>query len=113
VRRIFGPKRKWQEAGEDCKESSFITCMYASLNTIRVMRYRSMMWVGQHAQMGDEKCIQYFAWKTHGRYRYRWKGNIRIDLKEIGLEEVDWVCLAQDRDQWQALVNMVTNLHVP
>jgi hypothetical protein len=33
-------------------------------------------------------------------------------LKEIGWESVDWIHLAQDRDQWQALVNMVTSLQV-
>jgi hypothetical protein len=35
-----------------------------------------------------------------GRPSRRWEDNIRIDLKEIGLEGVDWIHLAQDRDQW-------------
>jgi hypothetical protein len=48
-----------------------------------------------------------------GRYRCRWEDNIRIDLREIGWEGVNWIHLAQDRDQWQALVNMVMNLQVP
>jgi hypothetical protein len=39
--------------------------------------------------------------------------NIRIDLREIVWEGVDWMHLAQDRDQWWALVNMVMNLWVP
>jgi hypothetical protein len=47
-----------------------------------------------------------------GRPRHRWKGNIRIDLREIGWEVVDWMHLVQDRDHWQALVNMVMNLQV-
>jgi hypothetical protein len=34
-------------------------------------------------------------------------GNIKIDLREIGLDDVDWFDLAQDRDQWRALVNRV------
>jgi hypothetical protein len=38
--------------------------------------------------------------------------DIRIDLRETGWEAVDWMHLAQDRDQWQALVNTVTNLQV-
>jgi hypothetical protein len=39
-----------------------------------------------------------------------WEYNIRMDLKEIGWEAVDWINLAQDWDQWQDLVNAVMNL---
>jgi hypothetical protein len=39
--------------------------------------------------------------------------NIKIDIREIGCDGVDWVNLAQDRDQWRALVNTVMNLLVP
>jgi hypothetical protein len=39
--------------------------------------------------------------------------NIKIDLREIGWECMDWIDLAQDRDQWRALVNTVMNLRVP
>jgi hypothetical protein len=35
------------------------------------------------------------------RPRHRWEDNIRMDLREIGLEGVNWMHLAQDRDQWQ------------
>jgi len=42
----------------------------------------------------------------------RWNSNIRIYLREIGWEGVDWMQLAQDRDQWWALVNMVMRLQV-
>jgi hypothetical protein len=38
---------------------------------------------------------------------------IRIDVKERGQESVDWIHLAQDRVQWQALANTVMNLWVP
>jgi hypothetical protein len=48
-----------------------------------------------------------------GRPRHRSEDNIRMDLREIGSEGVDWMHLAQDRDQWWALVNMVMNLWVP
>jgi hypothetical protein len=43
----------------------------------------------------------------------RWENNIRMDLWETGWEGEDWIHLAQDRDQWQALVNMIMNLQVP
>jgi hypothetical protein len=36
--------------------------------------------------------------------------SIKINLTEIGWDGVDWIILAQDRDQWRALVNMVMNL---
>jgi hypothetical protein len=45
-----------------------------------------------------------------GRPRHRWVDNITEDLREYGM---DWVDLAQDRDQWRALVNTVMNLRVP
>jgi hypothetical protein len=39
--------------------------------------------------------------------------NINVDLRELGGVGVDWIDLAQDRDQWRALVNTVMNLRVP
>jgi len=43
----------------------------------------------------------------------RQEANIGISFKEIGLEGVDWIHLAQDRDQWRAVVNTIMNLRVP
>jgi hypothetical protein len=48
-----------------------------------------------------------------GRPRRWWVDNIKIDLRAIGWFGVDWIDLAQDRDQWRALVDMVMNLRVP
>jgi hypothetical protein len=39
--------------------------------------------------------------------------NIKMDLREIGWNCVDWIDLGQDRDQWRAVVNTVINLRVP
>jgi hypothetical protein len=47
-----------------------------------------------------------------GRPRRRWEDNIRMDLREIRWDGMDWIDLAQDRDQWKALVNVVMNLRV-
>jgi hypothetical protein len=69
----------------------------------------------------------YRTWSTHGEksnaYRflmvkpegkYHWEEseeeNIKMDLREIGWNGMDWIDLAQDRDQWWDLVNTVTNL---
>jgi hypothetical protein len=45
-----------------------------------------------------------------GRPRRRRVDNIRKDLGEVGWGDVDWICLAQDRNRWRALVNWVLNL---
>jgi hypothetical protein len=48
-----------------------------------------------------------------GRPRRRWEDNIKMDLRETGFGDVDWINLAQDRDRWRAIVNTVMNLRVP
>jgi hypothetical protein len=48
-----------------------------------------------------------------GRPRRRWEDNIRMELREIGWGRMDWIDLAQDRDQLRALVSTVMNLRVP
>jgi hypothetical protein len=48
-----------------------------------------------------------------GRPKHKWEDNIKLDLRERGWGAVDWMDLAEDRDQWKALVNMVINLQVP
>jgi hypothetical protein len=39
--------------------------------------------------------------------------DIKMNLREIGWDGIDWIDLAQDRNQWRALVNTVMNLRVP
>jgi hypothetical protein len=51
--------------------------------------------------------------RSLGRPRRRRVDNIKIDLKEIGWDDMDWMDLAQDMYQWRALVIMVMNLRVP
>jgi hypothetical protein len=51
--------------------------------------------------------------RTLGRPRCRWVDNIKMELRGIGWDGIDWIELAQDRDQWRALVNTVMNLRVP
>jgi hypothetical protein len=48
-----------------------------------------------------------------GRPRRRWTDNIKMYLRELGWDGMDWINLAQDRDQWRALVNTVMNLRIP
>jgi hypothetical protein len=51
--------------------------------------------------------------KSLKRPRCSWVDNIKMDLREIGCDGMDWIDPAQDRNQWRNLVNMVMNLQVP
>jgi hypothetical protein len=48
-----------------------------------------------------------------GRPRCRWECNIKMDLREIGIDVANWIRLAQDRFQWRAFMCAVINLRVP
>jgi hypothetical protein len=48
-----------------------------------------------------------------GRPGHRWEDNIKMDLREIGIDGAKWIQLAQDRVQWRAYVNTVMNLRIP
>jgi hypothetical protein len=84
-----------------------------------MIKSRRMRWAG-HAALTWEKRNTYriLVGKPEGkrtleRPRRRWVDNIKIDLREMGWDDMDWVDLSQDRNQWRALVNMVMNLRVP
>jgi hypothetical protein len=47
-----------------------------------------------------------------GRPRRRWEEHFKMDLREIGWGGMDWIDLAEDRDQWRALVNTVMKFRV-
>jgi hypothetical protein len=65
---------------------------------------------GTHGE-GD-RCLQGFGWEA-GRPRRRWEDNIKMDLRETGIEGANWIRLTQDRVQRWAFVNTVMNLRVP
>jgi hypothetical protein len=48
-----------------------------------------------------------------GKPRRRWEDNIKLDLREIGIDGTHWIQLAQDRVHWRTFVNTVMNLRVP
>jgi hypothetical protein len=54
------------------------------------------------------------VWKRPlGRPRRRWEDNIKMDPREIGWKDVDWINPTHDTDKWRAVVDKVTNLRVP
>jgi hypothetical protein len=118
LRRIFGPKREedvsWRKLHNDELHS-----LYSSLNIFRVIKSRKMRWAGHVAHMGEGKGIyRVLVGKPEGkrplgRPRHRWEDNIKMDVREIGIDGVNWIQLAQDKVQWRASVNTVMNLRVP
>jgi hypothetical protein len=92
--------------------------LYSSLNIIRMIKSRRMRWVGHVARMGTTgNAYRIFVGKPErkrplGRPRRMWEDN-KMVLREIELGGMDWIDLAQDRDQWRAVVNTVMNLRDP
>jgi hypothetical protein len=93
--------------------------LYSSPSIGRVIKARRMRWVGHVARMGDVRCAYNIlvgrpeGRRPLGRSRRRWEENIKMDLRDIGFGDVDWIHWAQDRERWRALVNTVMNLRVP
>ena len=78
-----------------------------------------MRWAGHVARMGEKRGVYKIlvgkpeTKRPLGRPRRRWEDNIKMDLQEVGCEDVDWIDVAQDRDRWRALVIVVMKLRVP
>jgi hypothetical protein len=114
LRRILGPKREengsWRKLHNDELHS-----LYSSPNIVRMIISRSMRWAGHVVCMGRRGLFTGF-WlggpKALGRHRRRWEDNMKMDLREIGIYETNWIRLAQDTVQWRAFVNTVMNLRV-
>jgi hypothetical protein len=117
LRSIFGLKREedgsWRKLHNDELHG-----LYSSLNIVRVIKSRRMRWVGHVAHMGRGEVFTGFC-LGGPKVRDHWedlgvgKDNIKLDLREIGINGVNWIQLAQDRVLWWACVNMVMNLQVP
>jgi hypothetical protein len=83
-----------------------------------MIKSRKIRWAGNVACIGAKRSEYRIlvekpeGQRPLGRPRRRWE-YIKMDLRQIGWGDKDWIDLAQDRDQWRALVNMVMNLRVP
>jgi hypothetical protein len=70
----------------------------------RVIKSRRVGWGGHVACMGEMHTLFWLenlkGGRPLGRHRCRWEDNIRMDLREIEWEGVEWIHLIQDRDQW-------------
>jgi hypothetical protein len=119
LRRIFGPKRD-EVTGEWRKlHNEELHDLYSSPSIIRIIKSRRMRWAGHVGRMREKRnSYRLLVGKPEGkrplgRPRLRWVDNIRMDLREVGWGDVDWIGLAKDRNRWKALVNSVLNLRVP
>jgi hypothetical protein len=119
LRRIFGPER--DEVTGDWRKlhNEELHGLYSSPSIIRVIKARRMRWAGHVACMGEVRGAYNILVgrpeekRPIGSPRCRWEDNIKMDLRETGFGNVDWIHLDQDRDRWRAVVNMVMNLWVP
>jgi hypothetical protein len=72
-----------------------------------------MKWAGHVAGMGERRDVYRVlvgkpeGKRLHGRPRCRWEDNIKMDIWEVGWGCMGWIDLVQDKERWQALVNMV------
>jgi hypothetical protein len=115
---LFGPKRDDVTGDWRKLHNEELHNLYSSPNIIRMIKSRRMRWAGHVARMGETRnAYRILVGKPEEkrpleRPRRRWMDNIKMDLGEIGCDGRDWIELAQDRDQWRALVNTVMNLWV-
>jgi hypothetical protein len=91
--------------------------LYSSPSIIKMIKTRRTRWVGHVARMGEKRNVyRILVGKPEGKRplgkpRRRWVDNIKIDLKRDRMG-VDWIDVAQDRDQWSTLVNTVLILQI-
>ena len=119
LRRIYGPKR--DEVTGECRRlhNEVLNDLYASLNTIRVIKSRKMRRAEHVAYMGERRGVyRVLVGKPESkrplrRPSLRWEDNIKLDLQKVGCGGMDWIDLTQEKDKCWALVNAVTNLRVP
>jgi hypothetical protein len=113
LRRIFGPKRERDGSWRKLHD------LYSSQNFVRVIKSRMMRWAGHVTRMGEGRSVYRVlvgrseGKRPLGRPRRRWEDNIKMDLRELGIDEANWIRLVQDRAQWRAFVNTVMNFRIP
>ncbi|KAJ4432652.1 hypothetical protein ANN_21275 [Periplaneta americana] len=116
LRKIFGAKRD-EVTGEWRKlHNAELHALYSSPDIIRNIKSRLLRWAGHVARMGESRnAYRVLVGRPEGkrplgRPRRRWEDNIKMDLREVGYDDRDWINLAQDRDRWRAYVRAAMNL---
>jgi hypothetical protein len=106
--RIFGSEREEDRLWKKLHNNELHN-LYSSLNIVRVIKSKRMRWVGHVARMREGRGVYRFligrpeCKRPLGRPRCRWEDNIKLDLRETGIDGVNWIHLAQDRVRWWSL----------
>jgi glucose dehydrogenase len=120
LRRIFGPNR--DRVIEDWRKlvhNEELRNLYSSPSIIRMIKSRTMRWAEHVTRKGEKmNTRRILVGKSEGkrplgRQRRRWMDNIKMVLRGIDWGGMNWIDLAQDRNQWRALVDTVMNFRVP
>ncbi|KAJ4441605.1 hypothetical protein ANN_11461 [Periplaneta americana] len=113
LRKIFGAKRD-EVTGEWKKlRNKEMHALYSSPDIIRNIKSRRLRWAGHVARMGESRnAYRVLVGRSEGK-RCRWEDNIKMNLREVGYDDRDWIDLAQDRELWRAYVSAAMKLRVP
>jgi hypothetical protein len=100
LRRIFGPKRAEVMGGWRKLHIEELHNLYSSPSIIRMIKLRRMRWAGHIARMRKRNAYRILVGNPEGKRplgipRRRWVDNIKMDLREIGWGDMDWIDLAQ------------------
>ncbi|KAJ4436836.1 hypothetical protein ANN_16968 [Periplaneta americana] len=119
LRKIFGAKSD-EITGELRKlHNTELHSLYSLPDIIRNIKSRRLRWAGHVARMGESRnayrvLVGRPAGKRPlGRPRRRWEDNIKMDLREVGCDDREWINLGQDREQRRTYVRAAMNLQVP
>jgi hypothetical protein len=114
LRRIFGPKRDEAMGGWIKLHNEELCDLYCSPSIIRMIKSRKLRRTGNVVQMRIRRTHAYMLFvgkpegkRPLGRPSHRWVHNIKMDLKEIGWNGMDWIGVARDREQWRALSDSI------
>jgi hypothetical protein len=100
---VFGPRR--EEVTGEWRKPHELNDMYCSPNIVRVIKLRGMRWVEHVAHMGEKRDVHRVLLgkpegkSPRGRPRHNWKGNIKMELRDLGCGAMEWLELAQGRDR--------------
>jgi hypothetical protein len=119
LKRISGPKRDEVTGGRRRLHNEELHNLYSSPSIIRMIKSRRKRWARHVARIGENRnAFRILLGKPEGkrllgRPRRRWMDNVEMDLSVIEWGGMDWIGLAQDKDNGRTLVNTVMNLLVP
>ncbi|KAJ4439190.1 hypothetical protein ANN_07307 [Periplaneta americana] len=115
LRKIFGAKRD-EVTGEWRKlHNTELHALYSSPDILRNIKSRRLRWAGHVARMGESRNAYRVlvgrpeGKRSLGRPRRRWEDNIKMDLREVGYDDREWINLAKDRDRWRGYVRAAMN----